>query len=447
MNYESRKTIEKNEEEINPETEPKTEELDSHTLSFIRGGHIDIPDMANFNPANMLSEIRKTPLFARPDLYKKFKARIKRFRESVADAQLSMEGLLRSNPDASSEELYRELNLILENHSLKFLNQVFYDALETYLASHQAIQKIVDIIKKNHKDQWQEAFFDILFGQLPKGKVEVEVMPMTILFKIHNSEDFGLASIDSDKKEKEEELLSSTVACLCNSGLPIPVLNEKVILVNVSAEDYNPDLQEAFQIHEEEHAIHNNLYPTSAMVRRESGLNYLSLTREAGVDEFIKALKNFSRFYTASWKFYAKSEILAYWKGQQKSSRDIFEELLGEETLYNYLNDYGEEDAFVKKIFEHIEMVDLRVKDNNNDFLDDESIKKIVLEVIRNAWSSYKKDLAKALNEVFQLEEKYGNSTEARLNILRLLSQEPIDKWHRLVKEVTSTSNVAGKLS
>ena len=37
------------------EKKEQVENLDSYTLSFIKSGHIDIPDMADFDPAKSLA--------------------------------------------------------------------------------------------------------------------------------------------------------------------------------------------------------------------------------------------------------------------------------------------------------------------------------------------------------------------------------------------------------
>ena len=65
MNTKETPTLERKvvtEEEPLFESEDKKEQvenLDSHTLSFIKSGHIDIPDMANFDPKGELEEIKK----------------------------------------------------------------------------------------------------------------------------------------------------------------------------------------------------------------------------------------------------------------------------------------------------------------------------------------------------------------------------------------------------
>ena len=71
MNYESRKTIKEKggpklkaeakqkavEEEVVPRTE-QVEDLDLRTLSLFKVGHIDIPDMADFDPDEALMKIK-----------------------------------------------------------------------------------------------------------------------------------------------------------------------------------------------------------------------------------------------------------------------------------------------------------------------------------------------------------------------------------------------------
>ena len=436
--------IEKIKQEVRPETESEVENLDFHTLAFIKGGHIDIPNMANFDPTQSLAEIKEftkhlskeNSSSARAALVREFRKNLKIFRESTAEAQLAMEGLLRALPDADTKKLGEELGAIIEDNSLQSLRDVFMGSLEQFVKVREILKDIILKFKEEYAENWQEKFFEEVFKKLPEGRIEIELMPITILMKIYNPQDFIAAFSFLPGQTIDQESLGSHCGTLLNGNLPIADLKGRLIIENLGS-GVEADVLEMTDVHEEEHAIHKNLFPTSTLVRWEKDVHNLSLKGEVGKEEFEESLRNFVGFYVMTWKQTAKTEVLAYWKANQLSSEIIHFVLVGKDSHYNFLKDYGHELDFTNNVSGHLKEGGVVVKDSNGKTLNEEQIKATALRIINEAWDLYNKKLTRALNGLYELEEKYGNDTEARLLILRLISQEPIDKWHRLIKTLS----------
>lgn len=437
------KTETKVESTASHETERAFESLDSHTMAFIKGGHIDIPDMADFEPAKTLAEVKnftrhlskENSSFARAALMRDFHEKLGIFRRNVVKAQLLMEGALNQKVNAGSRILRAELKKIIEICSVQALEKTFNTALDRFISARTAVKKTVREYRRKYKENWQNKLFEDLFNKPPKGTVKIEVMPINILFRLYNLEDFAVAFLGPELKGYNEDDLRASGGAKLERYFDIPGLQDAILLENMSVINNDaPSVKERLKAHEEEHSIHSTFYPTSTMIRHER--SFLSLKKEATIDDLLKSLRTYARYYDQLWKQGAKSEFLAYWKAQQYSSEVIHEILLKEGDLYDYFTSpiSGDEYGFPNEVIKHIKNMGITVTDPNGQVLSEEKIRFAAWKIITQTWEIYKKDVTKALNAVAEMERIYGNNPEARLQILRLLSQEPLEKWGRLSK-------------
>ncbi len=436
------KKEEVDEKETNPETEPEIENLDSHTLAFIQGGHIDIPDMANFEPTQSLAEIKEFTKrlskenlsSARAALIKKFREKLKIFRENMAQAQGAMEALINENPDRNQRELEEELRQILDYFNLQSQKDVFFEVLKKYLKAHSAARKIVAYYKEKVKKNWESMLFKRLFGRFPEGKVEVTEMPMNLFFKIYNETDYALACLQHEPDEEELKESRSSLGVRLNREVSIKGLD--VLLGNNSKGtlDTEAESEEDFlKIHEEEHAIHHGLFPTSAMVRAERDV-FLA----GSIDErtFVEKIKKLSHNNINMWQTYSKGEILSYFKEGQ-SLTVIKIKLLSPDDLYHYITVWESGQNFIRTVAEHVKKMGVLIRNVNGELLTEKEVEKVARTVIYEAWELYKKNLVRALDAVWYLVQKYKDDPEGHIKVLRLISQEPLDKWVRLSKLIS----------
>src|SRR3989344_5695631 len=272
--------VEEVEEEISPETEPEIENLDSHTLAFIKGGHIDVPDMADFSPTQSLAEI------------KEFTKHLSR--ENLVKAQLSMEVLLTEDPDENPEKLKQAVGNIIKNYKMDSLAEEFYSALKKFLKVRKIIKDLTLIYTEKFGERKQEMLFKKLFGKEPQGKIETFAMPINLLFRVYDPEDYLSAILGRDENrfsKDAQETLKTSGGILLNRDMPIKSLKGKIMVENASVEK-DEDYWEIKAIHEEEHSIHHLIYPTRTMIRKENESIKLHLAKETQTIKFENFLKS-----------------------------------------------------------------------------------------------------------------------------------------------------------
>ena len=422
----------------------QVENLDSYTLSFIKSGHIDIPDMANFDPKGELEEIKKAvnqfpkdgQSRERKILMDEYKKKLKIFRESMSNAQVAMESIIIKDPDRDHQELIKEVRQILDHYNLQSQADAFFGALKNYLDAHMIVKKVASDYQKDVGKNWQSALFVKLFGRFPNGRVEVEVLPMALYFKIFDEIDYALAYYKHEPDKAELESSNSTYGAIIHRELPIHWLNNSVIIGNNGKGNLDMKSEEIdLKIHEEEHAIHSRLYPTSTMIRqeRESDMLVSYEGENSSYESFVSKVKNFSRGYIRKWENSGKSEVLA-WLKEGKSFKEIAMNLLDPKTLYNYLKFWEDDISFVSIVVGHLKKLGVTVRNKNGKILKEKEIENIAARAIKEAWELYKKNLSKAMEAAISLQRQYEDDPERDIKLLRLLSQEPLAKWHRLKK-------------
>ena len=429
------------------EKKEQVENLDSYTLSFIKSGHIDIPDMADFDPAKSLAEVRdfnkhvsrENSSLVRAAMMRDFRKKLKIFRENLTNAQIAMEAIIIKDPDRDHQELIKEVGQILDHYNLQSQADAFFGASKNYLDAHMIVKKIASDYQEDVGKNWQSALFAKLFGRFPNGRVEVEVLPMALYFKIFDEIDYALAYYQHEPDKVELESSNSTYGSIIHRKLPIHWLNSSVIIGNNGKGNLDMKSEEIdLKIHEEEHAIHSRLYPTSTMIRKERESDMLASYEgeNSSYESFVSKVKNFSHGYIRKWENSGKSEVLA-WLKEGKSFKETTMTLLDPELLYNYLKFWEDDVEFVNIVAGHLKKLHVVVRGKDGTILAEEEIKKIAPEIIKEAWELYKKNLSRAMEAAISLQRQYEDDPEGDIKLLRLLSQEPLSKWHRLKKAMS----------
>lgn len=413
--------------------ELQIESLDFWTLSFLRE-HIDMPERIDFSPDEELQQIKKAVAESPEEdqsnqrmlLMASFRRRLKILRENMAQAQLELEIFIRENPETNIKELSQTVEEIAGQNNISAQKRYLLDAARSYLKAHTDIINTIQTYKGRYPDSWQAELFRDLFKQPPRGQIEIEAMPMNIYIKIGNIEDYVIAN------GAPENIARSSGGAFLNGKFPkVKALSGKILIENVSLN--NPKYSEkVIKPHEEEHSIHRNIYPRSAFIKGENDwLRDLGYNREIELPLFNAVLnKSITNIFLGYWLYEAKTEILAYMKTGINIDR-IKQVLIDPNGLYNYL-DKGRE-HHQNWFIGHLKASEITANGSDNHRLTEEEIKAMYSSSLEDAWH---KRYLPMLEETFQILEKilahYGSDKYPE--IIRLLSQEPINKWPRLAK-------------
>lgn len=436
---EPKKTFEK---ELGLELEKKaeTENLELRALAFLKGGHIDIPELGQFDPNAEIAEIRKaikespanSQSAERLLMMEDFKRKLKIFRENLAKAQLDFENLLRNNLDKDSSWLEQEMLHILQKYSVQSQEEVFFLAENRFYNVHRYCKETAAEYQEKFGENWENELFKKLFGRWPLGAIKIETMPVNLYFRIFNRRDYILANQGEEENAQNNFLgLQSTGASL-NREMPLAQLNNTILLenssLNLSSAEHN-----AIVVHEEEHAIHK-FYPSLAMIKYESGLvGSAFLEGEVSFDQFYKAMERRTRLLSLIWEKSAKSEVLAFLKDRRLTLEEAEENILWSE-LYHYLDINGQIEHVFRSIAEHGVMI--KTKDENG-YLDQQEVEEEITKALKNGWNMYQLRINKAVLAADELIKEYikqDGEEKGLMRALRLLSQEPLNKWWRLAK-------------
>lgn len=424
------------------EQEPSVEDLDSQSLGFL-SEHIDVSELAKFEPEKELSEIklklrelpREEQSAQRKILMQKFKEKMKEWRKRISLAQTEMEDMLRANSDGSREELHQSLKEIIKKHSLDSAEINFALALGKFLNYRRAIKNTAENYQAKFGDSWEEKLFSDLFGKEPRGRVNIEVLPASLYFKIQDLEDYATA-FNAAAGGKNPNARRSGGASLKNIKFAaVPDLNGKVLIENSSLSDLS--YSKRIKIHEEEHTIHD-FYPQASFIVLKNTLYELKF--QEGVinfDQFKKTVQKFARFFVLKFEELAKSEFLSHLKEGRSAPLITFYllESIDEGGLFDYLRISENDRYFVQSVMANFRIENLTVIKEDGSSPTEQEVANLALKTINDAWENeYKKEIIKANKAVKKLFEIYGSDPENRKKVLRLLSQEPLNKWPRLAR-------------
>lgn len=394
--------------------EGESEELDGRSLAFNKE-HVNLIEEP-FDPKDQLAEIllsiKSSPRENQSNLRRKkiseFKENLRIQRIGIAYLQIRIEEMIKDNPNIPARDLISEIR---EKGRIYGLTQeqlnLFYKAITKYIVNHRVINNVLGKFKSKYEDRWQEELFRELFGRLPEGKIEIEVRPMSFHIKAHNLEDYALMYNGGD-------ISKAKITNGAKLGQGFEILGGRA-LITIENVFYKNPADKGVKIHEEEHLIHD-LYPPSVFVAAESELIKFS---DSGIDEIVKGIKKSLLITQKFYKSFAKSEILSYLKNGKDPN--FIKEILLNSEVYDYF---------------HILEEEKRIERWVGNILEEHPQKEEIIEISKKLavqlWEKdYKNSVSMAIDAADKLLEIYP---QYRLLILRLLSIEPLDKWHRLIK-------------
>ncbi|OGM98068.1 MAG: hypothetical protein A2915_01445 [Candidatus Yanofskybacteria bacterium RIFCSPLOWO2_01_FULL_41_34] len=424
-----------NPEKTKKQPEESVVDLDSETLKFLESHS----NLYFFFPEKELQEIRKfvktlpsdLQSSARRALIENFKKKLEESKKKSAQVQAEIETFIRNGPTRSIAEIKEELNRIITSTGLSAYYADFMIAVDKFLDARTIVFGVVNKYWSNFKEKWQENLFRDLFGFIPRGRIFVEVLPASIYIKIYDLEDFVSVYL-SFPNTTEISARNSGGAKLATPPKNLPELKDKVIIENSALTP--PALSGQIKTHEEEHTVFDYYDPALSlgrvpnMVRQTDSL--VNKTRgEIDYVKFINILDRWALTWVLNWESLAKDEALAYLK-DGRNPYTILDLLKDDKGLYNYFQGHVEE--FRNRILRFVRINQIGIKDR---VLSTTDISNLAHETLLKGWvSKYKKDLNTALLAVARLFRRYQNSPEDKLKIIRLLSQEPLNKWPRLEK-------------
>ncbi len=423
--------------------EYKPEILLPQTLEFKRN-HLDVSE---FDPEWELREIREFILklpteeqsSQRRVLIANFKRKLAAMRENMMDAQIEVEQFIRSNPDVSYEEANKSLENILVKNFVS-LGEQLRRGLSSYIEGRDDVKSVIERYRKaSDEDQerrnWEAELFKDLFGKYPVGMVKMQIVLGGLYLYLYDIEDYTHAFLDHEAKDAEEMMAASRSggAQLNKEFDLVPELSRKVIIEN----SFLVDASSKVKLHEEEHAIHQNLYPGwlfSTEASRKSINQFLGFRgRKIDEQEFLGWARRYAKGIISEFGGRAKTEILAYLK-EGRHINDIRRVLLDEDGLYNYLENDNRVEVFANFITDSINNHLINIQEDSKKYKGHD-LSPILKDIITEAWNKdYKNNLEKALDAVSHLLQQYGKNSEGKMKVIRLLIQEPLDKWPRLVK-------------
>lgn len=429
-------------EEEKKEQEPNVEDLDSRSLGFL-SEHIDVSELAKFEPEAELSEIRlklrqlprEEQSAQRKILMQEFKEKMKEWRKRISFAQTEMEDMLRTNPDGNREELRQSLEKIIQKYSLDSQKINFALALGKFINYRWAIKNTAENYQAKFGDSWEKKLFSDLFDKEPRGQIDIEILPVSLYFKINDLEDYATAFNAGAERESSNARRSGGGRIKNKHFTAVPDLNYKVLIENSSLNDLSSS--ERIKIHEEEHAIHDFYPKTSFIVEKNTFFEFQFQKGVVDFDQFRKAVKKFAHFFVLGFEESAKSEFLSYLKEGRSAPLITFYLLKGidEGGPYDYLRIPGNDRFFVQIVMENFRRENLTVIKEDGSSPKGQEVENLALKTINDAWENeYKKEINRASDAVMLLLQTYGSDPENKKKVLRLLSQEPLNKWTRLAR-------------
>ena len=444
-----------------PEKKDKKPEILLPEILEFKRSHLDLTE---FNPSRELNEIREflatipveTQSSQRRILVKDFQGRLAKMRARMANAQIEIEDWLRGNQDLPWQDIKDEYIKIIDKHSIPSnMHAGFRNAVIAYVNSREAVKSIVEEYAKASEEDperrnWEAELFKDLFGRYPSGKVEIQKTMAGLYLRIFDIEDYVFAFNSNGEKKKETEAGTeekkedtSDTRARTSGGAQFrggfnhfPELRDKITLENATLGSSGSS--SIVRTHEEEHAIHSNYYPRHLFNTNNSWRFYDRLFSEvkgAIIDypDFKKQVERYAKEIPADFYASIKTEILAYLKdGRAIDAIERYLEDLG--GLYNYFEIYNLGESFPKSVIGQLKTLNLVVIENDKTLTEDD-LEGILMSVIVDAWNRYYSPiLESAIDSVRKLLDRYGPDRAGTRAIIRLLSQEPLEKWPRLVR-------------
>lgn len=374
-----------------------------------------------FDPAEELKKIKHNKEVERKNRLDKFKEKFVYQKEGLAKMQEEIINLIRQDPDIK----FHTLSSVVKDYAKQYgmteqqIN-ITKEIIAQYTTKHRAIEKFV----QNHPRK--EDIFQALFGEEPKGEIEVAQGPMTLYFRCHNIEDYALIysqSFLNNRYPTSEEINIASMSGGVSIGTAlVPELEGTIIAENTEGRKFYENYPKSTIIHEEQHALKRLFRET---MRCENAFRNL---RNAKTDEEKKkSLKQYLRWFRESEQYEArlKDEILAFLKDGHSDKETYYYLTLPKDQggIYDY--SFTERQSLPKFISEKTDVH-----------------KTLIEDTIREIFIKENKDIIKTGIKAFRILQACDYSDE---QVIAFLIQEPLAKWlktaERLVKQKYKNNN------
>lgn len=366
-----------------------------------------------FKPEEEVKAIRSFPREEQQERLKEFKEKLAYQKEGLGEAQEEMIKTIRANPDMPFEQLYEKALTLGEKFGMnEKQKELAKEILQAYTEKHTEIKKV----REKYPDD--KDLYATLFGEQPKGKIEVIEGPMTLYFRCRDIKDYARirsGDFEDSKSPTPHQIRAARITggTSISSSL-IPGLRGTIIAENSGFLGYHSKWwaeSKKTLVHEEQHAI--------KMLFQEKSLEdaaWKRLEQARTLEERHFALAFYMRKYRQDFAdSEAKNEILAFFRSGENAS-DTFKYLVKPEGLYDYLGNYRE------SILSWIN--DLQPGDK-------ETATKIFKEIYMD---EYRQLLRKGVDSIYSLNRKFGYSKDKAVSVL---IHEPLHKWEKVIKRLT----------
>ena len=275
----------------------------------------------DFDPERELEQIRHAPKEEREEMVRKFKERLVFQKEGLARLQEQLIDIIWRNPDASPDKIYKTAFDLGARYGMsENQKDIARSLVHAYAQRHARIREI----RQQYANS--DELFRALFGELPKGKIEVIEGPATICFRCYDPADYALVW-GKDITLEQERKLSASVGVAINGAL-LPGLNHGVIAEKVVEHgNGKSDLaeRERIRLHEEQHALKAFFEEKfSSSAEEAAWQEFFTATSRAQAEQLFE---RFLRIARQQEEEYARDEILACFKDGAHSAEDILDKL------------------------------------------------------------------------------------------------------------------------
>ncbi|PIT88301.1 MAG: hypothetical protein COU29_00720 [Candidatus Magasanikbacteria bacterium CG10_big_fil_rev_8_21_14_0_10_36_32] len=370
-----------------------------------------------FDPEAELVVIKKLPHQERKQAVEIFKEKLAAQKEGLAKMQTQLIEYVRINPDASFEELVKKAEDLGSPYGMSESQlEITAEVLKAYMEKHKAVRKI----RTEYSDDAE--IYELLFGQKPKGKVQIVEGPLTLHLRLLDKDDYEhtlRAATDLTHGQQSSDtyiqMMAEKTSGVTLNKVMIPELDGSVIAEKAESEDFNDTAKKIYD-HEEQHAM------KKFFEEQRNSSNALSEFRASQSDEEREnALRHFCRHNRQQIEEKAKDEIMAYFKGSTHSA----EQVVG--TLTRTQEQGGTYDYFMINKMEEVLSKFLLSKSIDEKYLP--MIKKVIHDVFRNEYDNLIKNGVKSFVDL----QKSDYSTD---KTIALLTHEPLRKWPLVVKRM-----------
>ncbi len=279
----------------------------------------------------ILEETKDLPRNVRGEKIDKFKERLNIQLENIALLSLTLENKIRKNPDISKGEL----NKILEDNAGRIQlseNQIdtFKENIKNYIIVHNSIKYTVDSYKEKileNDKQWKNELFKDMFGEYPKGQINLVIKPTMLYWETSKIDDYINARINgleksrgaklSDKEktgfQKSLKIGAFVIPNQLLEGLkaPVGVISSRAKKVEKLLPPFK-DIINAVNTHEERHSIDASIEPDKNTEKiKEITTKFNGNTPE---NEIIEKIPEIVKLSNNTLLRYARSEVLAMYE-------------------------------------------------------------------------------------------------------------------------------------